>query len=89
MKSTGNGRPEQCSVNLLAITRGEVPYERLKGLETKLIDQPSSTVAPEVRVDMEWGLRIYEPRVIINRMDLVSLLSKEGQFGVDTDIATS
>lgn len=26
MKSSGNGTPEQCAVNLLLITRGEVPY---------------------------------------------------------------
>lgn len=87
MKSTGNSKQEQCVVNLLSITRGEVPYERLKGLDSRIIDRPSSTVAPEVRADMEWGLNTYEPRIDFNELNLMSILSKEGQFGIDTVIA--
>ena len=40
MRASGNGRPEQCAANLLKITRGEVPYDRLKGLGTSAIDGP-------------------------------------------------
>ena len=32
MKASGNGAPEICVQNLLKTIRGEVPYERIKGL---------------------------------------------------------
>ena len=39
MKATGNGRPQTCVQNLLKTIRGEVPYERLKGIDRTLIDR--------------------------------------------------
>lgn len=86
MQSKGNGRPERCAANLLSITQGEVPYARDKGSKVDLIDKPSSLVIPEVRADIDWVLKNYEPRVNLNDIDMHSILSKEGQFGVDTDI---
>ena len=41
MKAKGNGSPEQCVENLLLIVRGEVPFERLKGIDATLTDRPS------------------------------------------------
>ena len=32
MKASGNGAPEICVQNLLKTIRGEVPYERIKGI---------------------------------------------------------
>ena len=61
MKSHGNGTPETCASNLLRIVRGEVPYDRVKGLDRALIDQPNA--ADEVIADAEWLLENYEPRV--------------------------
>ena len=85
MKASGNGRPEQCVANLLMITRGEVPYERLKGLDSSLIDRPSSIVSPELGADVEWMLRTYEPRMQIDNIDLESLLAVDGHFGIKVD----
>ena len=39
MLAKGNGTPIQCVQNLLSIIRGEVPFERVKGLDARLIDQ--------------------------------------------------
>ena len=33
MKASGNGTPQTCVQNLLKTTRGEVPYERIKGID--------------------------------------------------------
>ena len=43
MKASGNGAPEICVQNLLKTIRGEVPYERIKGIDRTLIDKPSET----------------------------------------------
>ena len=87
MKDKGNGRPEQCAANLLLITRGEVPYERLKGLDPGMIDRPSSTATSEARADIEWTLRTYEPRISIDSVDFDSLLSEDGQFGLNVGVS--
>ena len=33
MKASGNAAPETCVQNLLKTIRGEVPYERIKGID--------------------------------------------------------
>lgn len=61
MRAKGNGRPEVCASNLLKITRGEVPYDRIRGRDGALIDLPDA--ADEAAADAEWLLQTYEPRV--------------------------
>ena len=61
MRAKGNGRPEVCATNLLKITRGEVSYDRIRGRDGALIDQPDA--ADEAAADVEWLLQTYEPRV--------------------------
>lgn len=61
MKANGNGRPEVCASNLLKITRGEVAYDRIRGRDGAIIDQPNAT--DEAAADAEWVLETYEPRV--------------------------
>lgn len=61
MRAKGNGRPEVCAANLLKITRGEVSFDRIRGRDGALIDQPNA--ADEAAADAEWLLQTYEPRV--------------------------
>lgn len=61
MRANGNGRPEVCAANLLKLTRGEVSYDRIRGRDAALIDQPNA--ADEAAADAEWLLQTYEPRV--------------------------
>lgn len=82
MKASGNGDAAQCVGNLLRLIRGEVPYERLKGLNPRLIDQPSSTAAQELRADAEWLIEQYEPRVTLSSIDLDAELAKAGHFAI-------
>lgn len=83
MKSQGNGSPEQCAANLLRITRGEVPYERIKGLDASLIDKPSTLASPEIRADIEWVLSTYEPRMDLSKVSIEALLPNEGQYAIN------
>ena len=43
MRKSGNGLPEICAANLLRIVRGEVPYDRVRGRDGALVDQPNAT----------------------------------------------
>ena len=40
MRASGNGAPQLCANNLLQLVRGEVPYERVKGLDPRIVGQP-------------------------------------------------
>lgn len=61
MKAQGNSLPEVCASNLLRLSRGEIPFDRLRGRNTALIDRPNATA--EAEQDIEWLLENYEPRV--------------------------
>lgn len=63
MKAHGNGTPETCATNLLHIVRGEVPFDRVRGRDGSLVDQPNA--AEEAAADAEWVLETYEPRVSV------------------------
>lgn len=83
MKASGNGDPAQCVGNLLRLVRGEVPYERLKGLNAKLIDQPSASAAQELMADAQWLIENYEPRINLESIDLIAALAQAGHFNIN------
>lgn len=82
MKAKGNGDPATCVGNLLRIIRGEVPYERMKGLDPRLIDRPSSIAAAELKADAEWLIENYEPRANLDSIDLDAALAEVGHFAI-------
>mgnify|MGYP003701701245 FL=1 len=85
MKSYGNGKPQQCIENLLRITRGEVPYDRLRGLDPHLIDKPAVLASPQLVSDAKWLLSTYEPRADTKSIDVVALAAQIGKFRIDVD----
>lgn len=80
MKAHGNGRPETCASNLLRITRGEIPYDRVRGTDGTLVDQPYSS--NEAMADAEWLLRTYEPRVDIESIEYNPEAARYGDFSM-------
>lgn len=86
MRAEGNGRPAVCADNLLKINRGEVPYERVKGLDPLMIDRPYSVVEAELQQDAEWLLETYEPRVEVNAINIDASDAVSGGFVVTADI---
>lgn len=71
MRASGNGDVKVCVSNLLRIYRGEVPYERVKGLDPRLIDQPTALVDAEIQQDARWLLETYEPRAQVESINVV------------------
>lgn len=86
MKASGNGRPETCVQNLLKTIRGEVPYERIKGIDRTLIDSPSETAAQDLAADVEFVVKTYEPRVKFSSVELEALAAQTGDFKLDAEI---
>lgn len=78
MKAHGNGAPEVCAYNLLRTVRGEVPYDRVRGLSGALIDGPNS--ATDSAADAEWVLETYEPRVEIEEISPDAEAAFSGDF---------
>lgn len=86
MQSSGNGKPQVCIQNLLQTIRGEVPYDRIKGIDGTLIDRPSELVKADLAADVEFLIETYEPRAKMNSVELKALAAKIGGFAVHTDI---
>ena len=84
MKANGNGAPETCASNLLRIVRGEVPYDRVRGRDGALIDQPNA--ADEAMADAEWLLGEYEPRVEIADVSTDTGSAAGGDLGLLVNI---
>lgn len=86
MRAFGNGNPALCANNLLRIARGEVPFERVKGLNPRLIDRPLTTVEPQLRQDAEWLISTYEPRASVEKIQIIQEDRAAGGFIVTADI---
>ena len=84
MRAKGNGRPEVCATNLLKITRGEVSYDRIRGRDGALIDQPNAT--DEAVADAEWVLETFEPRVNTKDIQINPEAGNPGNFNTYVDI---
>lgn len=86
MKAKGNGTPEQCVQNLILITRGEVPYERIKGIDPSIIDKPAEIAADMIRTNVEYLIEKYEPRANMGDLDIAALAAKAGGFQINLEI---
>ena len=70
MKSKGNGTPQQCVANLLNLFQFEVPYARLKGMPTDIIDAPKDDAIYKIKNYTTWLIERYEPRVNVDSVDI-------------------
>ena len=86
MRATGNGLVKVCVQNLLATIRGEVPYDRLRGLDAEIVDRPSQEAVPEARRDAEWTLKTYEPRAVVEGIEVDVDAAASGDFAVTAHI---
>lgn len=84
MKASGNGLPETCALNLLRIVRGEVPFDRVRGVDGTLIDKPNAMA--EAAADIEWVLETYEPRVELESIEENSEAIAAGNFDAIVNI---
>lgn len=86
MRASGNGDVNVCAGNLLLTFRGEVPYERVKGLDPRIMDKPITTAEAEIKQDAEWLLETYEPRASIDGIT-VKQSDTSGGYTVTAGIA--
>ena len=86
MRATGNGAPQVCVNNLLRLFRGEVPYERVKGLDPRIIDRPISAADTQLHQDADWLVETYEPRAEIKTISMAQEDTATGGFIVTADI---
>lgn len=87
MKASGNGAPETCANNLLRITRGEVPYERVKGIAPRLIDRPAASARVDIEQEAEWLINTYEPRVTFEGIETAAHDGQAGDLQITAIIA--
>lgn len=86
MRASGNGNPKICVQNLLQLLRGENPYERIKGIDPRLIDQPAQSAGPQIQQDAEWLIETYESRVRVNEIRLEPEQNAHGGFIITADV---
>lgn len=86
MRANGNGAPELCANNLLRMMRGEVPFERVKGLDPRLVDKAMTDAQTEIEADAEWVIGTYEPRVQFDGISISQADAKSGGFIVTANI---
>ena len=86
MLSKNNGSPEVCVNNLIQIARGEVPYDRVKGLDVLQIDSPASQSVDDIADDVEWLIREYEPRAEAESIDVTPTDAAGGHFKINANI---
>ena len=75
-----------CVENLLLIQGGEVPYERIKGINPRVIDAPISEAEVELKHDAEALIETYEPRVDVVKINVARSAAVSGGFSVTADI---
>ena len=86
MKASGNGDPRLCAQNLLRCVIGEVPYERVKGLNPRIISAPSIEARRLLKQDANWLVRTYEPRVNIKAINITPSDAASGGFSVSMEL---
>jgi len=85
MRKSGNGNPIVCADNLLRLFRGEVPYERVKGMDPRTIDRPTPDAEAKIIQDATWLLETYEPRVDVNSIG-VSYSEDTKSYDINADL---
>lgn len=84
MLSKGNGNAEVTSQNLVKTVRGEVPYDRIRGIDISFTDRPASEVRTDIVNDVFETLEDYEPRVDVKNIDLEQ--TAHGSFNIILEV---
>ncbi len=85
MKASGNGAPKVCAENLLKTFCGEVPFERVKGINPRLVDKPLHEVEVDLQEEAAWNIETYEPRVTLNGVTIRQETAAGGNFAIIAD----
>ena len=86
MLAKGNSNPEICVQNLLKTVRGEVPYERIKGIDRTIFDASSKDAANDLTADAEFVIKTYEPRVNVDDIEIEAVDGAKGGFKITAKV---
>lgn len=87
MMKSGNGDPKRCVENLASIVRGEVPFDRVRGIDARIIDKPTDEAAQELEQEAFWNVETYEPRVNAESTKITANLDDNGGFELDVEVS--
>lgn len=87
MMKSGNGEPKRCVENLVSIVRGEVPFDRVRGIDARIIDKPADEAAQELEQEALWNVETYEPRVNAEITTITAKVDDNGGFSLDIEIS--
>lgn len=87
MIKSGNGEPKRCVENLTCIVRGEVPFDRVRGIDARIIDKPVEQAAQELEQEALWNVETYEPRVNAETATITANLDDNGGFAIDIEVS--
>ena len=88
MQSKNNSNPAICVNNLIQIARGEVPYDRIKGVSFAQLDAPIVSAGSDIIEDAEEMLDTYEPRADIESIELDPTDLQNGHASLKVQIST-
>lgn len=86
MLKSGNGDPHQCVENLLRIVRGEVPYDRVRGIDGSIVDMPEDDARIELEQDAKWNIENYEPRIAVEEAEIDTEIAENGDFKLSVNV---
>ena len=85
MRAEGNSNVQVCIDNLLKTIKGEVPYARKKGIDSRIIDLPVDEAEVELAASADKCIDGYEPRVDIEGIE-INVINVDGNLSYDVDI---
>lgn len=89
MLKANNSNPAACVNNLLRTARGEVPYDRIKGVSSATIGAPASQSSADLITDTKWMLGVYEPRAEVESLDIIPTDGANGHFTLQANIKST
>lgn len=85
MLSQGNSNAEITARNLMKTYRGEVPYDRIRGVDGSFTDKPISQVIDDIDNDVRETIEEYEPRADVVDVN-ISASNGKIEIGINIDI---
>lgn len=87
MLKKGNGEPIRCAENLMHLIQGEVPYDRVRGIDSQIIDKPTDEAVMDLEEDAGWNIETYEPRLEPGTVSVSAEITKHGQYSMVIQVA--
>lgn len=87
MLSAGNGNATVCVNNLVRISRGEVPFDRIKGVRLAELTGKTLAEKDDLADDIKWMVKTYEPRIDVDSVEVTVSDAQNGQASVTVSVS--